>query len=98
MTADPLAPLVDELADRIINQISPALVEAAEARRLPVLAVTITEAADALGLHPDTVSKLVRAGRLDVLDDVGRATRITVASLYAYAGQPMLPVLHEVAS
>lgn len=94
--SSPLDAFVDEIADQIIDRIRPALIAAAEARTLPVLAVTLAEAAEALNVHPDTISKLVKDGRLDVLDDVGRATRITVASLHAYAGHPLLPQLHAV--
>ncbi len=94
--SSPLDAFVDEIADQIIDRICPALIAAAEARRLPVLAVTIAEAADALNVHPDTVRRLVRDGRLDVLEDTGRATRVTVASLHAYAGHPLLPQLHAV--
>lgn len=95
MTADPLAPLVDELADRIIDRLAPALIEAAESRRLPALAVPVAEAARSLRVHPDTVRKLITDGHLDRLEDVG-TVMVTVASLHAYAGHPLAPQLHAV--
>lgn len=96
MTADPLAPLVDEIAERIIDRIGPALVDAVQARHVPALAVSVADAATALAISPQTVRALVRDGHLVALTDVGTAMRVTVASLHAYAGHPPLPALHTV--
>jgi excisionase family DNA binding protein len=87
--------LADDLAEAILDRLTPQVVAAAENRRLPALAVTATEAGQALSLHPETVRKLVRAGRLQALPDTGRALRVTVASLHAYAGHPLHAQLHE---
>lgn len=94
MTADPLAPLVDTLAERILDEITPALVEAVEARKLPALAVSVADAAAALHLSEQLVRRLVRTEHLTALDGVGTAMRITVASLHSYAGHPLKPQLH----
>lgn len=97
LTPNPLDQLVDAIAAQIIDRITPALTEAAESRRLPALAVSVAEASRALSLSDPIIRRLVREGHLTVVAGVD-ATRITVASLHAYAGHPLLPQLHEVAS
>lgn len=94
MTGDPLGPLVDAIADAVAARIT---AHTTPDDRLPTLAVTAPVAAEALGVSTKTVHRLIDAGHLTTLDGT-TAVRVTVASLHAYAGQPMLPVLHEVAS
>ena len=95
MNADPWDTLVDQVAARVTAQVRPALVDAVEARKLPALAVKVSEAAEALSVSVDTIYKLIDDGDLDDLDDLGRAMRVTVASLHAYAGHPLTPKLRE---
>lgn len=90
-----LEALADDLAEMICERITPQVVAAATGRSVPTLAVTATEAGKALSVHPETVRKLVRMGRLEALPDTGRALRITVASLHAYAGHPLAPQLAQ---
>lgn len=94
MSTDPLTPLVDDLAGRVAARLLPAVVNAIDARHLPTLAVPVAEAARALGVSPPLVRRLVASGRLDTLDEMD-GIRVTVASLHAYAGHPLLPQLHE---
>lgn len=51
----------------------------------PPRMLTIAEAAEALGCHPNTVSRMVKAGQL-VYKRVGRAVRIDSRSLNGAGG------------
>src|SRR5699024_10145967 len=93
MTVDPLAPFVDAVADRVAARLLPAVIETIDARNLPDLAVSVAEAARALAVSEPIVHRLVTAGHLDALKGMD-GVRITVASLHAYAGHPLLAQLH----
>lgn len=57
--------------------------------------LTVEAAASALNLHPKTVLRHIREGRLQA-SRVGKAYRITQAQLNAFAGQPVPPTSMEV--
>lgn len=49
-----------------------------------LLALTYQQAGARLGIHPETVARLVRAGKLPSVPGLGRSRRISVESLRRY--------------
>ncbi len=81
----------DPLTRALTAAVTDAVGRALDAR-LPRVAVTTAEAAEMLGVSVATVGRMLRAGELRRLRCEAQVGVVTVESIYAVAGWPVVPI------